>query len=327
MREEDIRPQDIFNRYLELAKLDIDLFFGSCERENGSCPACSAKGSAAFIKSGFQYEECPSCMTLFVNPRPISSAFEKFYTESASVEFWATTFYKETADARRELLWKPKAKMIGDVITTFCSDIAPESIIDIGGGYGIFAEEIQKVVGIPCVVIEPGPTLAEVCREKGLPVIEKFLDSILIGDLPHGKKVFVSFELFEHLHSPKEFIQSLNNVMDSGDIFIFTTLSGTGVDIRVLWENAKCVYPPHHLNFFNPKSIPILLNRLGFECLEITTPGKLDIDIMLNSENLITDRFWKSFLSQADEEDKILMQKTIAETKSSSHIMVVCEKR
>ena len=35
-----------------------------------------------------------------------------------------------------------------------------------------------------------------------------------------------------------------------------------------------------HLNYFNPKSIEILLNNCGFEILIVETPGKLDVDLV-----------------------------------------------
>ena len=61
------------------------------------------------------------------------------------------------------------------------------------------------------------------------------------------------------------------------------------------------------------------------ELLKITTPGKLDIDIMQNSVSHITERFWSSFLTLASDRDIAAMQKAIQETCSSSHIMVVVE--
>lgn len=125
-----------------------------------------------------------------------------------------------------------------------------KKVIDIGGGYGIFAEEMSSLFARKVTVIEPGLHLAKSFRDKGIDVVEKFLEEVQTGDLPNGKKVFVSFELFEHLHSPELFLKQLYSLMTSGDLFIFTTLSSTGVDIQGLWENSKSVSPPHHLNFF-----------------------------------------------------------------------------
>ncbi len=326
MKEEDIRPKKIFDEYLKLTNLDTKTYFGDCEREKVNCPACKTPGTFFFSKSNFDYEECPECLTLFVSPRPIASAFDKYYREAPSADYWATTFYKETGDARRELLWKPKAKIVKNIIDEWMDQKDEYSVVDIGGGYGIFCEEIEILTNRKSIVIEPGPSLAKICREKGLSVVEKFLEEVVTEDLPSGKKVFVSFELFEHLHSPEDFLKSLNKVMSVHDLFIFTTLSGTGIDIRVLGEHSKSVSPPHHLNFLNPKSIPMLLKRLGMEALNITTPGKLDIDIIQNGSTHIKDQFWKSFLKLASDHDKTILQKAIQDTLSSSHIMVVCKK-
>lgn len=324
MNENDIRPQKIFDEYLALAKQDSETYFTAVKKDTIACPACLCIGDFAFEKHGFTYECCPNCQSLYVNPRPLADAFAKYYTESPSSKYWASTFYAQTADARREKLWKPKARLILEILAKYSSvEIA---LIDIGGGFGLFAEEYMFLSGQAPIVIEPGPDLASVCREKHLVVIQKFLEDVISEDLPAGPKAFVSFELFEHLHDPGTFLGQLNQLMISGDLFIFTTLSSSGVDIQALWEDSKSVTPPHHLNFLNPRSIRILLARYGFDCLSVTTPGSLDIDILVNSKSMIKDRFWRSFVALASDLEKSTMQKTIASTGWSSHMMVVCRK-
>lgn len=324
MKEEEIRPQEIFDEYLRLAKQDTETYFGDVENVAGTCPACGAVGEPAFVKYGFTYETCPNCLSLFVNPRPVVSAFTKYYTESPSSKYWASTFYKETAAARREKLWKPKARLIRDTLAQYAA--ANHTLVDIGGGFGLFAEEIRSLCGQAPIVIEPGPDLAAACREKSLPVVQKFLEQVVPADMPTGPKAFVSFELFEHLHDPATFLRQLNGLMTTGDLFIFTTLSGSGVDIQALWEDSKSVTPPHHLNFLNPRSVRLLLARLGFENLEVTTPGKLDIDILVNNRAAIKDRFWQTFVASATDAEKAAWQEMISATGWSSHMMVVCRK-
>lgn len=325
MKEEEIRPHGIFDEYLRLAAEDTVTFFTDAERLEGNCPACGAIGHAAFTKAGFTYDLCHTCRTLYVNPRPVASAFVKYYIESPSSKYWASTFYRETAEARREKLWKPKAQAVAEILSAQ-SDSQTSAIVDIGGGYGLFAEEIRKLLPVPPIVVEPGPHLASVCREKKLQVIEKFLEDVLPSDLPDVQKAFVSFELFEHLHDPALFLSHLYRLMRPGDLFIFTTLSGMGLDIQVLWENSKSVMPPHHLNFFNPGSVQVLLQRVGLQVLEVTTPGKLDIDILSNNQNHIKDRFWTTFFSTALDSEKQRWQEWISSSGWSSHMMVVCRK-
>jgi hypothetical protein len=324
MKEEEIRPKRIFDEYLRLAKHDTETYFGDTKKVSGNCPACETVGEPSFNKHGFTYESCPNCLTLFVNPRPVAEAFSKYYTESPSSKFWASTFYKETAEARREKLWKPKARLIRDTLDRYGA--SHHTLVDIGGGFGLFAEVMRDLCGQAPIVIEPGPYLAAVCREKSLPLIQKFLEQVVPEDLPAGPKAFVSFELFEHLHDPATFLKQLNGLMASGDLFIFTTLSGSGVDIQALWEDSKSVTPPHHLNFLNPRSVALLLARLGFERMEVTTPGKLDIDILGNNRAAIKDRFWYTFIATASDAEKAEWQKLIAASGWSSHMMAVCRK-
>jgi cyclopropane fatty-acyl-phospholipid synthase-like methyltransferase len=324
MKEEEIRPQKVFDEYLRLTQEDAEHYFANAPRDEVGCPACNGPGEFAFAKHGFDYQTCAKCHSLFVNPRPQANAFAKYYTESPSSKFWATTFYKVTAEARREKLWKPKARMIRDALERY--NAAGHAVVDIGGGYGLFAEEMQSLSNYPVTVIEPGPCLADVCREKSLRVIEKFLEEVNTADLPEGPKAFVSFELFEHLHNPAAFLECLNNLMGAGDMFLLTTLSGAGLDIQVLWQDSKSVSPPHHLNFLNPRSVQILLERIGFEVLEVTTPGKLDIDILVNNQAHIKDCFWRTFAATATEEIKEQWQSLIASSGFSSHMMVICRK-
>lgn len=324
MKELEIRPQAIFDEYLRLAEIDATIFFGDATRTELSCPACDAAGYPVFIKCGFTYTECHDCFTLYVSPRPVRSAFERYYTDSPSTRYWANAFYKETETARREKIWKPKAELIKDKITQF-PDI--NKIVDIGGGYGTFAEEIRRITGYTVTIIEPSKHLAEVCRGKGFSVIEKFLENIDSSDLGKGQRCFVSFELFEHLYDPTEFLRCLSGLLTKEDIFIFTTLNGTGVDIQVLWEHSKAVAPPHHLNFFNPLSIRILFESCGYEPLEISTPGKLDVNIIENNIQHVADRFWHTFFRIASDTDKLDLQEYISAHLLSSHMMVICRKK
>ncbi len=324
--ENEIRPDQIFQEYLRLTEIDTKNYFSTCKRVSINCPACGNEGAKAFTKVGFDYEECANCKTIFVSPRPVMEAFDAYYTDSPSTEYWATTFYKETEKARRDKLWKPKAVLVKKLIDRFQGDDKVKRIVDIGGGYGIFDEEIRQIMDVIPLVIEPSVHLAQICRSKGIDVIEKFMEDISEDELPHGKKCFVSFELFEHLHDPSKFLETVLDRMDSGDLFIFTTLSSMGVDIQVLRENHTALSPPHHLNFLNPKSVGGLLEKIGFEMLDSSTPGKLDIDILRKNKSHIKDSFIRNLLEYSSDPELEEFQALIAGVGLSSHMMITCKK-
>jgi len=101
MKESNVQPKRIFDKFLSLAERNTEVYFKGSDRTAINCLACDSSGDFAFEKYGFKYELCPNCQILFVNPRPIASAFSKYYTESPSPKYWGTIFYKETAEARR----------------------------------------------------------------------------------------------------------------------------------------------------------------------------------------------------------------------------------
>ena len=327
IKEEEIRPKKIFDEYLKLTCIDTITFFKNVTKEEINCPVCNKKGQFWADKQGFSYQECPDCLSIYVNPRPPLSAFNEYYKDSPSTKFWATTFYKETENSRREKLWKPKALMIKDRILKFQKNNPVNFIIDIGGGYGVFDEEIKKIMEIETIIIEPSVHLAEICRKKDLIVVEKFMENILPEDIPLGRKCYVSFELFEHLHNPKVFLETVFKNMNSGDFFIFTTLSGMGIDIQLLGPNSNALSPPHHLNFLNPKSISKLLEDNGFEILESITPGKLDMDILKKNKEFINEPYWKNIINYSSETELDNIQNFIAKSGLSSHMMITCTKK
>ena len=323
MKEEEIRPKKLFNEYLELCRQDVTTFFTDADKVVIDCPACGNTGDFIFDKHGFKYEECSACHTIYVSPRPISEAFDQYYKDSPSTRFWASTFYKDTLEARKEKMWKPKAGIIHRIIQE--RGIEP-TIVDIGAGYGVFADVMSVISDFPLLLIEPSVHLSKILKEKGYTVLEQSLESITPNQIKGNQRCFVSFELFEHLHNPSLFLQKLFSIMRPNDLFIFTTLSSTGIDIQSLWQDSNAVSPPHHLNFFNPWSIRVLLEKEGFKSIDVSTPGKLDIDILANSQAQIKDRFLNTFINYASQEAMNELQTLISNHGFSSHMMVVCEK-
>src|SRR5579864_8166409 len=147
LTEDEIRPPQVFESYLTLAAQDALTMFGDVPRHSIACPACDSQSSALeFEKLGFTYVRCSECLTLFVNPRPEPDAFAAYYRKSASARYWASDFYRQTEEVRREKLIRPKARRIAERINSWKTGLAPRSVIDIGAGYGVFAEEIGRAM-------------------------------------------------------------------------------------------------------------------------------------------------------------------------------------
>jgi 2-polyprenyl-3-methyl-5-hydroxy-6-metoxy-1,4-benzoquinol methylase len=328
VKEAEIRPQALFDEYLALCSRDAETFFRREEWEEVPCPACGGSGDEAFVKHTFRYCLCGACETLYANPRPTATALGRYYTESASVRFWATDFYRRTEDARRDLMFKPRAELACETARKTLGGQDAAVIVDVGAGYGVFCEEIRKLLpGAQICAVEPSPDLADVCRAKGLHTMPRFLEDLQAYELPQVMpRLFTSFELFEHLHTPANFLRSLRKLMADGDVLMLTTLSGTGLDIQVLWAEAKAVFPPHHLNFLNPTALGALASACGFASIQVTTPGKLDVDILANSAGRIRGhRFLSTALRHSGPEARAGLQHWLQASGLSSHMMLVAQ--
>src|SRR6185295_16136615 len=55
--------------------------------------------------------------------------------------------------------------------------------------------------------------------------------------------------------------------------------NGEGFDIAELGSTSLAI-DPEHVNLFNPRSLPALIEACGLEVLEVTTPGRLDVEFV-----------------------------------------------
>ena len=137
MKEQDIRPQELLKKYIELSAKDSKKYFSDTIKKNVPCVACGKMdASYQFRKYGFDYAECNNCGTLYQTPRPPIESFEQFYRDSESSNYWANVFFPAVAEIRREKLIKPKVKDL----SLLCSSLGlkVDKVIDVGSGYGIF---------------------------------------------------------------------------------------------------------------------------------------------------------------------------------------------
>ena len=112
-------------------------------------------------------------------------------------------------------------------------------------------------------------------------------------------------------------------------LIIFTCPNGQGFDVSMLQENSNTI-DHEHLNYFNTYSIGLLLKRAGFVSHEISTPGKLDVEMVKNflpkiknTNQRIDHRL--SWIKNSSEKELKILQKWIVRSKLSSHMFVLAK--
>lgn len=320
MKEEEIRPKEIFQRYLELSRKDAREFNAS-KFKRITCPGCGVDNSEKrFKKNDFQYVLCSNCGSLYCSPRPSEEDLDFFYKTSESAKYWSEVFFPAVAETRREKLFGKKARQVHNVLKE--KTFSPQHICDVGAGYGIFLEELNSFFpSASLFAIEPGPDLAKQCRSKGFETLQTTAEQS--GIWKEKFDLVISSEVIEHVYSCDRFIDSLYQLAKLGGYCLITGLGYEGFDILTLQKHSNSVFPPHHLNFLSIKGFKGLFQRAGFSQVDIWTPGELDVDIVKNSP--MVDEFTRVLASRG-EKAVTEFQSFLQKYQLSSHVWALARK-
>jgi SAM-dependent methyltransferase len=327
MREDDIRPSDIFEEYLRLSARDVESIFDQSKARPRACSACGSKsGALAFTKNGFAFHECAACATLYANPLPPSDQFERFYRDSKSAQYWADVFVPRVMEARRAAIVRPRVARIHELCEGH--GVSPNAVVDIGAGHGMFLEEWRhRWPDVKAHAVEPNGQMAEMCRKLGFEVYEGIGEEACsvwrgVADL------VTCFEVVEHVPNLNAFAKSTFELLRPGGLAIVTSLGCDGFDIRVLWDRANCICPPSHINFCSRQGFSTLFRNAGFADVAIITPGELDVELVKKKLPVVDvplSRFERTLLNSSEE---VLadFQRFLARNGLSSHTWVLAHK-
>lgn len=324
MKESDIRPAAVLERYLAAVRRDAAALL---ERRSAfrrvPCVACGARRTRpAFPKQGYRYETCLCCGTLFLNPRPTPAALGEFYETGTSSKVWSTEFYPATAASRKRHIMAPRVAFLKERLGGVRGPV-----VDVGCGYGLFLEAVRAdLPGRRALGVEPSPDLAAAASAKGLEVVTGYLSDAL-PRLRGTAAAVTLFEVLEHLPDPVTLLKECRAALRPGGLFWATALGCDGFDVAVLGARHKNVYPPCHINILSLEGFRRLAERAGFRTCELTTPGRLDCDIVRKTPGRPRlGPYLEELFASGDEARLASFQRHLAETGRSSHVWLLARR-
>lgn len=161
IREEEIRPDDIFTEFVRLSAEDAENFFDKTQFENVPCPGCGSEEiSENFLKHSFQYNCCDDCGSIYVSPRPNKAELLRYYATSQSQTYWVETILKRTGEQRKASILIPCIDRIEGLLQE--RNRKPVRFLDVGAANGAcLAEWKKRYPSAEIVGIEPGEEAAK----------------------------------------------------------------------------------------------------------------------------------------------------------------------
>jgi 2-polyprenyl-3-methyl-5-hydroxy-6-metoxy-1,4-benzoquinol methylase len=327
--EKDIRPEKLIKAGSIFLDNDRKLLLRSKKNfVKVACPACQSRKEKFFLKKkGFRYSICINCSTFYMNPRPTVKILDNFYRNSQNYRFWNKFIFPSSEKVRRVKIFKPRVVEC----VNFCKkyNFKKPKIIDVGAGFGTFCYLLKKSRYFSEVMaIEPSLEGYLNCKKKNINVINDVIENVTF-DKNNKFQIVTSFEVIEHLFSPKNFLLNIKKKLTSKGLVIFSCPNGEGFDVRFLGKASNTI-DHEHLNYFNTDSIKILLKKSGYKALEVLTPGKLDISIIESYVNnktvIITDPFYQKIFNKKSKKLRNNFQDFIANNNLSSSMFIVAKK-
>lgn len=326
--EEDIRPSRMMLDKQRYVQADREFLLArKCEWVQAACPSCESHDAEVYgQKLGFIYVECTCCRTVYTNPRPSQALMREFYARAHNYTYWNKYIFPATEDIRRKRIFRPRSKRV----TEYCRqlDILGGALLEIGAGFGTFCDEIRKEgVFKRIIALEPTPDLAQTCRERGFEVLEMPLEQVCEERIVD---VVAAFEVIEHVFSPRTFIIQCSRLLKDKGLLVLTCPNVRGFDTLTL-KMLSNVFDHEHVNYFHTKSLPCLIERLGFQILDVQTPGKLDAELVRNQVvnnnlDLSAQPFLNEVLVERWEDAGGKFQEFLAANRLSSHMQVIARK-
>jgi len=330
LREFELKPSTLLNTYLQLTQGDVKKYFiDGAVLFDCNCPAClSDKNDKAFVKFGLRYWECSNCKTLYVSPRPNELLINEYYRSSKARRFWNKQFSTATEVIRRDKVFKPRMQWIIETVEEYLPSSKRFSSIN-----AIHRPFLDELVGSDyfreVTIINPRVDLDETSYDKkGVRVVGKPIESISLGNSVDAVALFEAIDQTSDIDS---LFREVQDMLISGGLCFLTTISVSGFDLQVLWEKSNSIFPPDRINALSIEGLGILFERHGFECIELSTPGLLDMEIVANAyreePSINLPRFVKYILDKRDDDAHQSFQEFLQMNRLSSFARIVLRKK
>lgn len=282
---------------------------------DNNCPACGSNGqSKHFLLGRLPFHRCQRCNSIHSAKVPDQAVLDQLRCTIAeevdasgnssqrAMEFTSILNWIRLSSARY-------SRAIADIVDYRFNSHAP--------GFKRAAEKLGtsewrwRHVPFPAKDQETGQLFADLTEALSAPT-----DAVLVqADIDRSQ-------------SPRALLRTLKNNLKPGALVFVSTSCADGLEYEILGAESPSFVALDRLNLFSVKGFQRLAHEIGFKCLELSTPGRLDAVILKSyfDEATSTDiPFWSSFFREANRDRLQDLQLLLQRSLRSGVMRVVLE--
>ncbi len=261
-----VKPFESLLPYRDYCLASVQEALGGEARLRSRCPACESEHELIGRVCGLEYARCQGCASLFLHSLPSSSGpWAQLLAKISQYRDSPKAFHSGLARERNETVYLPKLEWIQNTLRM----------------HGIRCPRLLEVVTPPSDfsrILAESDAFSEVVIADEMKLISEKSGSMLDSDTVD---VAVLLESLDRVDEPEDLLHSLRDRLLDGGLCFITALVSSGFDVTVLGLRNVYLYPPDRTNCFSIAGLERLLTRTGFTLLEVSTPGVLDVEIVL----------------------------------------------
>ena len=232
-------------------------------RRRQRCPVDAQQMvSYGSVADGVSYVRCPGCQSLFLEQLPDSSVWSRLLDEVSRFRQAPNGFHAALAQSRTDTVYAPKLDWIQDTLRL--QHLTRPRILE--------------------VVVGPSP-FTQLLRESGLGQVVVTDDASAVLASPPAAadasaEVVILLELLDAVDDPVALLKAAFRRLVKDGVLFVTALVASGFDMASLGARNLYLCPPDRTNCFSLRGLSSLLTRAGFQLVEVSTPGVLDVEIV-----------------------------------------------
>jgi len=297
-----IQSTERFNQELKLAKDAVDRVLQLESDTFYCCPGCNgSKFVSFFTKWNVEYFRCTECGSVFAEVD--GRTLEAYQNDTELCRFRSSEDYQQEAIQKRALAWHELLDWMTFRSFRYLGRNRDMCVLSGGDRYTGFVEMLRQ---------------NQFCKKY-----------LLLHDIRSETRaeIGLSLNLIQQTNQPKEHLIRINQHLEKGALLFLSARTGTGFDILVLREHAQ-IYPYEYVSLLSRRGIENILRSAGFELLDYSTPGSMDVGYVQNKQAFIpqNELFIKNLIGSSEPIILGEFQRFLQKSGMSSYAHIVAKK-